>query len=177
MPLKGLNAESRSIRQNRKANSVGLPIRFRSAENRRVNPKNVFICLLMVLPVGLIAQSAYPDTRKPAAWQVMPVDEYSDSEWLTLDRNEDGAIDYAVLVSRSGNKIHEAMDFNHDGLMDDFYIYENNVLKREEIDSNYDGKIDIWIYLNRGVYIRMWERDTDFDGVIDERTEYADEAE
>ncbi|MFP4377983.1 MAG: hypothetical protein ACLFP4_13150, partial [Spirochaetales bacterium] len=99
------------------------------------------------------------------------------TEWLTLDRNEDGKIDYAVLVSRTGDKIREAMDFNYDGMMDDFYMYENNVLKREEIDSNYDGKIDIWIYLNRGVYIRMLERDTDFDGVIDERTEYADEAE
>ncbi len=89
-----------------------------------------------------------------------------------LDRNEDGTPDYAVRVNDRGQKLHEAMDFNFDGKMDDYYVYANDVLQREEIDSNYDGEIDIWVYLRRGVYIRMWERDTDFDGVIDLREVY-----
>lgn len=131
---------------------------------------------MVVMATGVFAEP-HPSTRPLASWQKFAVEEYLEGGWLTLDRNEDGRIDYAVLVSDSGDKIREAMDFNHDGNMDDFYFYENDVLQKEEIDSNYDGKIDIWVYLNRGVYIRMWERDTDFDGVIDEREEYAKEAE
>lgn len=98
--------------------------------------------------------------------------EYEEPEWLLLDRNEDGLIDYAVRLAENGNKLREALDFNHDGFMDDFYVYQNDVLQREEIDSNFDQQIDIWIFMHRGVYIQMWERDNDFDGVIDERADY-----
>ena len=65
------------------------------------------------------------------------------------------------------------MDFNHDGMMDDFYFYANDVLIREELDTNYDGAIDLWVFLHRGVYVERYERDTDFDGIPDIVKDYA----
>jgi hypothetical protein len=129
------------------------------------------LSLLVLWSVSAPAQQ-YPDSRPLASWQVWDVTEYEEPEWLLLDRNEDGLIDYAVRLAENGNKLREALDFNHDGFMDDFYVYQNDVLQREEIDSNFDQQIDIWIFMHRGVYIQMWERDNDFDGVIDERADY-----
>ncbi len=51
--------------------------------------------------------------------------------------------------------------------MDDFYFYRNEVLYREELDTNYDGNIDLWIYMFDGVRIERYERDTNYDGTID----------
>ena len=50
--------------------------------------------------------------------------------------------------------------------MDDFYYFEEGKLIREEIDSNFDGTVDIWVYLD-GMYILKYEMDSDFDGAID----------
>lgn len=130
-----------------------------------------FLAALLASPALSAQQGNHPDTRERSSWQHVEATEYAEG-WLTLDRNEDGTPDYAVRVNDRGQKIFEAVDFNYDGMMDDFYFYANDVLQREEIDSNFDGEIDIWVYLRRGVYIEMWERDTDFDGVIDEREEY-----
>lgn len=94
--------------------------------------------------------------------------------WLTSDRDDDGRVDYAVQIDERGYKTREAMDFNFDGLMDDFYFYDNDVLQRQEIDSNYDRIVDIWIFMWRGVYVRRWERDTDFDGTVDLIRDYDD---
>ena len=112
-----------------------------------------------------------PSERERSPWQSFDPADYTEG-WLTLDRNDDGVADYAVMVGESGQKIREAIDFNRDGAMDDFYFYENDVLQRQEIDTNYDRQIDVWVYLRRGVYITMWERDRDFDGIIDDRERY-----
>jgi hypothetical protein len=67
-----------------------------------------------------------------------------------------------------GRKMYEELDFNNDGRMDDFYYYTDGVLERREIDSNYDDAVDVWVYIYEGVYVERYERDTDFDGEIDE---------
>jgi hypothetical protein len=56
--------------------------------------------------------------------------------------------------------------------MDTFYFYDSGVLIRQEVDSNYDGKIDIWIYLYKSIYISKYEVDTDFDGKADKVVDY-----
>jgi hypothetical protein len=86
---------------------------------------------------------------------------------IKSDNNHDGIIDYILETDKAGNKIYEAMDFNYDGEMDNFYYYQNGVFVRQEIDSNFDGNIDIWIYNEKGMYITKIERDKDHDGVID----------
>ena len=99
----------------------------------------------------------------------------SDEVFLEFDTNEDGSINYLVKLNEKGEKIAEALDYNHNGSMDDFYFYENGVLARRLIDSNYDAVIDIWVYLSEGVYIRKYEQDTNHDGVVDKVKLYGEE--
>jgi hypothetical protein len=94
---------------------------------------------------------------------------------VSMDRNYDSRIDYSVEYDREGGKTLEAMDFNYDGVMDDFYYFDAGKLVRQEIDSNYDGRIDIWVHLD-GLYIQRYEMDRDFDGTIDYTKDYATEA-
>lgn len=105
---------------------------------------------------------------------IYDVTEYGE-EWMTGDMNDDGAIDYAVLLDEDLMKQREVMDFNKDGYIDDFYFYENEVLIREELDTNYDQAVDLWIYMHEGVYVKMWRRDTDYDGKPDVTKDYAEE--
>lgn len=137
---------------------------------RRAATIALAVFAIAVIPLQAIADEL-PNRRERSPWQSFEPSDYAEG-WLTLDRNEDGTPDYAVMVSERGHKIREAIDFNRDGYMDDFYFYENDVLQRQEIDTNFDRRIDVWVYLRRGVYIEMWERDRDFDGVIDDREQY-----
>lgn len=152
---------------------------LRPADTREVNARTAILVLSLVAltavgAVGLDSENL-PDQRDRSPWQSFDPADYGEG-WLTLDRNDDGVADYAVMVGESGQKIREAIDFNRDGAMDDFYFYENDVLQRQEIDTNYDRRIDVWVYLRRGVYITMWERDRDFDGIIDDREQYGSAA-
>jgi len=84
-----------------------------------------------------------------------------------FDSNHDGNIDYIVKSDDAGVKVMEALDFNHDGMMDDFYFYGDGIIIRREVDSNFDMKIDLWVYIKDGSLIEKYEQDLDFDGVID----------
>ena len=84
-----------------------------------------------------------------------------------IDTDGDGRINYIQEYDEKGDKLYEALDFNGDGELDDHYYYLEDVLKHREIDSNYDGNIDIWVYLREGVYIQSYRRDTDYDGEVD----------
>lgn len=111
--------------------------------------------------------SAQPST--PASWEngpVFPVSEYAES-WILGDSNGDGQIDRAVFVDDDLQPLRQAIDFNRDGLMDDFYFYRAGVLVRQQVDSNFDGEIDLWVYIEDGIYITRYDQDTDFDGVVD----------
>jgi hypothetical protein len=155
--LRADNSSMKITHQTRRARSALLP------------------AMLAILLVAAVAPSVhadpFPDRRELSAWQRFPVDEYGD-DWLTLDRNKDGRVDYAVQVSSGGQKVREAMDFDYNGYMDNFYFYNDGALTRHEIDSNSDQQIDIWVHMFEAVYIRMWERDTNHDGYIDQRVDY-----
>lgn len=98
--------------------------------------------------------------------RLVNVNEYSEP-WITGDTNGDGLINYALKLDDRGQKKYEAVDHNHDGRMDNFYFYRNGVLVRQEIDTNYDDSIDLWIYMYDGVRVRGYERDTNHDGTPD----------
>ncbi len=83
------------------------------------------------------------------------------------DSNNDGNIDYFIRTNSDGDKILELMDFNHDGEMDDLYFYSDGIIVRREVDSNFDMKIDIWVYILDGTMIEKYEQDIDFNGDID----------
>lgn len=96
----------------------------------------------------------------------MAAEEYREP-WITGDSNNDGRIDYGLLRDDRGRKKREAMDHNHDGIMDNFLHYRNGVLSRQEIDSNYDGQIDLMILMFDAVRVKGYERDTNHDGTFD----------
>jgi hypothetical protein len=102
---------------------------------------------------------------------LLPIFSLSSDEkntFLEADRDNDGQTDYLMEIDEMGKKVYEEIDFNHDGEMDDFYYYDKGVLQKREIDSNFDNEIDIWVFIHAGVYIERYERDLDFDGVIDQ---------
>jgi hypothetical protein len=94
---------------------------------------------------------------------------FYDTSWITADQNSDGTVDYAMLVSEETQmRLFESIDSNFDKLMDDFYIYSNDVLIRREIDQNYDGAVDLIVFLFEGVYVEKYYRDQSYDGIIDQ---------
>ena len=98
----------------------------------------------------------------------MPVDigEYG-SAWTTDDRNGDGMVDHVAQFDKNGRTSAEAFDFNFDGKMDDFYTFSGGAVTQEELDTNYDGFIDLWVQVYQGVYVASYERDSNFDGKLD----------
>lgn len=106
---------------------------------------------------------------KPDQW----IEELGDDQFrITKDRNYDGVVDYSLMYHRDGYKVYEELDFNYDGVMDDFYFYAAGVLDYRTVDTNYDGKIDLWVFLTEGVYVSKIERDLNHDGEIDYVKDY-----
>jgi len=128
--------------------------------------KPLLACLL-----SLLAASALPalDARVPADPSA-PAPRTADQGALKkveTDSKGDGFIDDVLYFTDKGQKAREEFDFNRDGKPDDFLYYENGILVREEIDTHFNGHIDVWIHLSQGVYVERYERDMDGDGVPD----------
>ncbi|MBA7527555.1 hypothetical protein ES705_19731 [subsurface metagenome] len=79
---------------------------------------------------------------------------------LTSDANEDGLPDQWYELT-DGRLTTLKVDRDYDGR-----------LIRQEIDTNFDEKVDVWAYLFDGIYIEKLEQDSDFDGRIDLVQEY-----
>lgn len=92
-----------------------------------------------------------------------------------FDTSGDGRIDYLVISDTKGKPLYEILDYNRDGVMDDFCLYREGLLFRREIDSNGDGLLDIWVSIKDGSMVEKLQQDSDFDGVIDKVTSYGEE--
>ena len=132
----------------------------------------IFILLFALCGVLALAAGPPEGAVNISAWSQV---EHEEIKRMFSDENNDGFTDYVLYYTSKGEKVAEELDFNHDGIMDDFYFYKNGVLKLRQIDSNFDDKIDIWVYVSEGVYIRKYEKDTDFDGEIDYIKDYENE--
>lgn len=127
----------------------------------------ILILFSLVLAVaGAQSVERTEETARDTFTPIFSVDDYG-AAWIPGDTDNDGRMDYALMLDDMNRKRFEAMDFNRDGLMDDFYIYEGGVLTAEQLDTNFDGAIDLWIFMHDGVRIRGYERDTDYDGEVD----------
>jgi hypothetical protein len=136
--------------------------------------KNVFAFIagiLMVCCPPLFAASPVTDIEllRQEARTLLAV---PNTRWLDIDSNNDGKTDHSMLLNRSGDKVYEEIDLNHDGIMDDLSYYKNGVIIREETDTNYDQKIDLWVFIREGIYVERYAQDKDFDGVIDFTRDY-----
>lgn len=124
-----------------------------------------FLCMLAVLS-PLFAASAEVDVERIRQETYASFSSLKTSR-LEFDRNKDGKIDHIMILDEKGKKLYEELDYNFDNRMDDLCFYTNGVLQTEWIDTNFDGKIDLWVYLKNGVYVDRYERDTNYDGVVD----------
>lgn len=103
---------------------------------------------------------------------------YSDQQGLPAERFDtsgDGSVDYILISDSEGEKLYELLDYNRDGRMDDICIYRKGLLSRREIDSNHDGRFDIWLKIKDGSFLEQLEQDLDFDGVVDKHEQYGEE--
>lgn len=102
------------------------------------------------------------------------VEELSDDGVIiSRDTDFDGSIDTKLVMDKMKLSQFEETDYNLDGIMDNFYYYEDGFVIRQEVDSNYDQRIDIWVHItNEGKSISKYEKDLDFDGVIDKVKEF-----
>ncbi len=128
-------------------------------------PLFFFLCMMAVFS-PLFSVSAEVDVERIRQETYASFSSIKTSK-LEFDRNRDGKIDQVMILDEKGRKLYEELDFNFDGRMDDLCFYTNGVLQSEWIDTNFDGRIDLWVYLKNGVYVDRYERDTNYDGVVD----------
>lgn len=131
------------------------------------------LLLLSVVSGETVHTVVVRDTEEEEWPRIFDIRDYNDS-WILGDTNGDGRPDYALKLDDRGEKKWEAVDHNHDGMMDNFYQYRNGVLHRQELDTNHDGSIDLWIYMHDGVRVQGYRRDTNHDGVADLIRDFSD---
>ncbi|MCB9778088.1 MAG: hypothetical protein H6742_05960 [Alphaproteobacteria bacterium] len=85
-----------------------------------------------------------------------------------MDGDFDGRVDWTDHY-QSGRRVMSEVDTDFDGMFDLFKYYEGNVLRRKERDANKDGRVDLWEYLDDQGNVVKVGRDTDGDGVMDQR--------
>ncbi|MFP4511257.1 MAG: hypothetical protein ACOC4I_06825 [Spirochaetota bacterium] len=123
-----------------------------------------------ILVLSLTAFSPFDDVPRAS---VFDPEELS-SDWELLDTNDDGQIDYAVVVDDDGLLVRASMDYSGDGLFDNFYAYDEGRLVMHEIDSNSNGRVDLRVFVTEGDQVVGFEQDTNHDGTMD-RIEVYDE--
>jgi hypothetical protein len=88
------------------------------------------------------------------------------AEVITSDINNDGDVDGWTYL-RNGKVEKQEIDMNFDGKIDTVYIYEGNGKVKEEIlDTDYDGKMDNWRKFDDGE-LMIDSVDSDSDGKAD----------
>jgi len=88
-----------------------------------------------------------------------------------LDLNRDGRIDVVSYFDDDGELKREDMDSDYDGSMDWTDHYKRGVRVMSEYDTDFDGKPNVFKYYIQGdddrMYLDRKERDEDGDGKID----------
>lgn len=139
--------------------------------------KKIIPLILMLFTFNAFADYAL-DSNEDGVQDIWVEDKAEDGVIISSDTNFDGNVDSILAIDKANISLYEQTDYNLDGVMDNFYYYEDGVIVRQEVDSNYDNKIDVWVYIiNGGTTIAKYEKDTDFDGVIDKVKVFEEEEE
>jgi hypothetical protein len=83
-----------------------------------------------------------------------------------IDTNLDGIKDVVRTFNAKGEALKENADTNYDGKLDIWSTFVNGRLSEEDIDTNFDGAPDVWKYYVDGRLARI-KRDRNFDGKPD----------
>ena len=89
-----------------------------------------------------------------------------------VDNDHDGRPD-AFYVYERGQLVRVETDHNHDGRVDDWCSYDSEGRTvHSERDNNFDGKADLWYRCEKGE-VATQKADTDFNGLVDWVTTFA----
>jgi hypothetical protein len=83
-----------------------------------------------------------------------------------VDTNLDGIKDIVRTFNAKGEALHEEADTNYDGKIDVWVSFINGRMAEEQIDSHFTGKVDVWKVYVDGELNRI-KRDTNGDGKPD----------
>ena len=118
-----------------------------------------------------VSETAGPGAYKPNVRRVFRTYGDGESRHKTLicreiDTNLDGIKDVVRTFNAKGEALHEEADSNYDGKIDVWINFVGGRMSEEDLDTNNDGKINVWKYYLDGVLSRV-KRDTNFDGKPD----------
>jgi hypothetical protein len=116
-------------------------------------------------------ETAGPGALKPNVRRVYKTFGEGDERHKTLvcreiDTNLDGIKDVVRTFNAKGEAIHEEADSNYDGKLDVWISFVAGRISEEDLDTNFDGKVDTWKFYIDGQLSRV-KRDTNFDGKAD----------
>ena len=83
-----------------------------------------------------------------------------------MDLNKDGREDVRSYFDSSNDLIREEIDADFDGKVDINDKYENGERISSEVDTNSDGTYDLFYFFDRNTLVRK-EQDTDYNGSLD----------
>ena len=83
-----------------------------------------------------------------------------------IDLNFDGRRDVWKYYNDAGSLVREEMDLDFDGRIDLVTIRRAGKIHKQEMDTNYDGKTDIFKHFEEGQLVRV-DRDSNYNGKID----------
>ncbi len=92
-----------------------------------------------------------------------------------MDLDRDGRLDLVTVFDQTGDVVvREEYDTNYDSRIDVWRFFTGEAVQRVERDSDHDGRADVWTHCASGRAVRL-EFDTDGDGNPDD-TQNLDEA-
>lgn len=118
-----------------------------------------------------VAETAGPGALKPNVRRVYKTFGDGDARHKTLfcreiDTNLDGIKDVVRTFNQKGEAMHEESDTNYDGRIDVWINFVDGRMAEEQVDTNGDGKADVWKFYVNGQLQRI-RRDRNFDGKPD----------
>jgi hypothetical protein len=118
-----------------------------------------------------VSETAGPGAFKPNVRRVYKVYGESETRHKTLicreiDTNLDGIKDVVRTFNAKGEALHEEADTDYDGKIDVWVDFVDGRMSIEKIDTKHSGKPDVWKYYVNGQLSRV-QRDTNGDGKPD----------
>ena len=83
-----------------------------------------------------------------------------------MDLNKDGREDIRSYFNSKDNLIREEIDADFDGRVDINDHYKNGERTKSEIDTNSDGTYDLFHFFEKNILVKK-EQDTDYNGKLD----------
>ncbi|MBX3191616.1 MAG: hypothetical protein KF819_31780 [Labilithrix sp.] len=118
-----------------------------------------------------VSESAGPGAMRPNVRRVFKIIGEAEARHKTLicreiDTNLDGIKDVVRTFNQKGEALHEEVDRDYDGKVDVWINFVDGRMAQQDIDTNRDGKPDVWKFYVNGQLQRI-RRDRNFDGKPD----------